>query len=192
LSTVVKTVAGPPPTRSAHPLLWPVSGLAKAPLHLPARVMLFLAQWLPACAALRACIEAGSASLNMMRSLTVAGAAQVGVAAHEPLRRAPCFPFNCARSECAREHQIGCECRFVVVLRQSVTQRQRLWSVISYTCVWCPHARSRVQLNGKQEDGTFPSRPVLPPQRSTASGSIDPACRSTPLSAARGMGRRAA
>jgi hypothetical protein len=40
--------------------------------------MLFLAQWLPACVTLRACIEAGSASHVAMLSLTVAGAAQFG------------------------------------------------------------------------------------------------------------------
>ncbi|MEA3116974.1 MAG: hypothetical protein QOI13_244 [Paraburkholderia sp.] len=57
---------------------------------------MFLAQWLPACATLRAYIEAGSALLLAMRSLTVAGAAQVGLPRTHRTAN-PCFPFNCAR-----------------------------------------------------------------------------------------------
>lgn len=73
----------------------PVSGLATSPPRLPARE----AQWHRAggrpsrpCRRIESAAGIGSAP---MRSLTVAGAAQVGSALADV---APCFPFNRARS----------------------------------------------------------------------------------------------
>ena len=88
------------------PSLWPVSGLTKAPLHLPARVMLFLAQWLPACTTLRACIEAGSASRPRCVRSPLRGQHR-WTAPASFAETGSCFPFNCARRNARASTRLG-------------------------------------------------------------------------------------
>lgn len=109
-----------PPRHS--PFLWPVSGLTKAPLHLPARVMLFLAQWLPAYTALRACVEAGSASLSRCARSPLRGQHRLIVPAWSARTRA-CFPFNCTRRNARTSTRLGASVRAVSA---SVKERARL------------------------------------------------------------------
>jgi len=144
--TVMKFVDEAPHPRGANPLLWPVSGLAKAPLPLPRRVISRpVVAWLRGLARIhgsRLCTACA------MPSLTVAGAAQVG-----PLFRrwAPCFPFNCVHRNAHTSTKVPGS-----LGRQAQRVKEtpgRLWPmpVISYARVWCQHVRSHVQLNGKQE-----------------------------------------
>jgi hypothetical protein len=83
-------------------------------------------------------------------SLTVAGAAQV-----DPVqcRRAPCFPFNCMRTSAHTSTKVrasvGPRPR-AVKKTQAASAYRAGCHVLSYARVWCPHMRSRVQLNGKQ------------------------------------------
>ena len=97
-------------------------------------------------------------------SLTVAGAAQV-----DPVhcRWAPCFPFNCMRTSAHTSTKV----RASVGPRPGAVKETQAASayragrhVLSYARVWCPHMRSRVQLNGKQA-ACWCAQPVLSPQR---------------------------
>jgi hypothetical protein len=103
----------------------PVSGLAKAPLPLPGRV---ISRPVVTCrrglarghrSRLRGAMRTTMAPL----SLTVAGAAQV-----DPIhgRRAPCFPFNCMRTSAHTSTRSACECRPRASCRQGNASRARL------------------------------------------------------------------